>query len=139
MSVTDTCACGTPVWIVKTGECKRCYHRRYHRENRRPAPRSRTGETPETATQCTYLAAHLRVHHIRGKASAHACTECGQPADEWSYRGGSEHELTGSREVWRQGVLYTKQSTWSPYIWDYDPMCTDCHRERDIKTKEQAA
>lgn len=35
------CACGKPVWIKKTGECRTCYKRRYYREHRAavdPAP-----------------------------------------------------------------------------------------------------
>ncbi|QDZ14240.1 hypothetical protein [Humibacter ginsenosidimutans] len=28
------CACGKPVWIIKTGECRTCYRRRYYREHR---------------------------------------------------------------------------------------------------------
>ncbi len=34
MVTTTTCACGAPIWIRKSGECQRCYHRRYRNEHR---------------------------------------------------------------------------------------------------------
>jgi hypothetical protein len=58
-----------------------------------------------------------------GKASEYSCTDCGQGAREWSYRGGSHREQTGEHNG------YT--ITWSPLIDDYDPVCSRCHRVRD--------
>jgi hypothetical protein len=139
-----TCACGNPIparrmvrgAVVATSaaQCRPCYLREYAREHR-PAPKPkppRLGTTPETATPCTYMAAHLRVHRTRGVASTHTCVACGAGADEWAYRGDSPHEIRGEHtKRGRQGQAHTVQTAWSPLVWDYDPMCTACHLVKD--------
>lgn len=42
----STCACGAPVAIRKSGECSRCYQRRYHRERRAAMPRTTRARRP---------------------------------------------------------------------------------------------
>lgn len=127
------CQCGQPVYVKKTGECQTCYNRRYylaHKPPREPAPR--LGETPATATPCSYWAAHDRVRRTRGLPAAHTCTECGAPATEWAYRNHSPHEITGAvTRSGRDGRKTTRTAAWSPYVWDYDPLCHDCHQARD--------
>jgi hypothetical protein len=68
----------------------------------------------------TYKAAHQRVQRIRGLASDYACADCGEPANEWSYVGGSTKEL-----VTPNGWKY------SPDAMDFEARCRPCHRAYD--------
>jgi len=140
-----TCNCGsTNIRILSTSECGKCYQARRRAEKpevfranwRKAAKESYVpAEKPQTAavaptTECTYDAAHLRVKRFRGKASSHSCT-CGEQAQEWSYRGGSDYEQTGVRLRWTRGEKKELNSVWSRYIMDYDALCIKCHDLRD--------
>ncbi len=132
------CACGGPVFIKKTQECRTCYHRRYHREHYTPKPPPpRRGATPETATPCTYDAAHSRVRNVRGLPSGLRCAVCGETAEEWAYKNASPHEQQGWMK--RRDHPGRKWSTWSPYVYDYDPLCSACHRARDAEILPRTA
>lgn len=125
------CRCGEPIWIKKTGECRRCYRKRWEAEH----PRTRLSYTtnlgryplPLNMRPTTYAGAHSRVKRYRGTASEHTCP-CGAPAQEWSYRGDSPHEQSGE-VVLSNGKR--KHLAWSPYVYDYDALCIPCHIARD--------
>jgi hypothetical protein len=68
----------------------------------------------------TYLAAHKRVHTDRGKASEHACSECGDRAQEWAYDHTDPDEQLSDR-----GYRYSLN------VECYVPMCAKCHRAFD--------
>lgn len=87
-------------------------------------------------TNLSYRAAHMRVTRSRGPAKAQQCIDCGGPAAEWSYRGGSPDELTSQINSTSQGYAYTTTLSYSPNPDDYDPRCVPCHRTHD---KEHAA
>jgi len=131
-----TCACGRPVWIKKWGQCRACYQYHYKRRTgrvvgRKKSPRRiRPGHRPllkvtDLHRPITYYSAHRRVLKYRGPARAHNCIDCGGQATQWSYRGGSRHELSGTAlSGWTGQVI---QVTWSTEVADYDPRCTRCH------------
>lgn len=78
----------------------------------------------------TYLRAHRRLDSIRGRASSHACVDCGGPAAEWSYDGLDPDQKTGTGR--------------SPYAYSvkpehYHPRCVRCHRQFDIARREATA
>lgn len=136
------CECGAAVFIVKTQECKKCYHARYRVENRErfrgydrkayvPKPMVYTAAVPTTAP-CTYDAAHQRIRYWRGLPSQHQCP-CGAQAEEWAYRNnGSSYEMSGPRrKLYDSGRWETVTSTWSTHIKDYDALCHECHVYRD--------
>lgn len=148
-----TCACGAPVGIRKTGECRRCYNTRWNSERRaerltgvcsacgaspivaagsqrcaRCIARARSKRRPFRATQpSTYVAAHALVRRVRGQASMWSCTDCGGRAEQWAYRPGGPRERV---TVERNGTR-TQRRRWSPDPADYDPLCVDCHQQRD--------
>lgn len=124
----NTCRCGAPVHIKWSGECARCYNRRYGRLRRARAPK--TVHAPSTAA-CTYDTAHHRVARRRGSASDHQCVECGREACEWSYRGGAPTEQRGTRKRQRRGKTYVLAAVWCGDPSYYDPMCRECHAARD--------
>lgn len=63
-----------------------------------------------------YGTRHSRVHWVRGTASAHTCTDCGQPAHEWSQVHG-----TDGLDIFEH----------------YVPRCRSCHRTHDCSRGEQ--
>ena len=129
----NNCKCGRPVFIKKTGECRSCYNARYFREHYTPrAARPLAGSTEETSAPCSYDAAHSRVRRVRGLPSEHRCAECGDAASEWAYRNESPREQQGWSAT-RKGGARRQWSRWSPFVWDYDPLCAPCHRERDAE------
>lgn len=123
-----TCQCGAPIFIKKTRECRRCYDTRYHREMRASQPKR---QHEPTTSECTYSAAHNRVRNRRGKASEHRCIECGNQAEEWSYRGGAPSEQRGTRTRHRHARTNTVRTAWCGDPNYYDPMCQACHAARD--------
>lgn len=100
--------------------------------------KQRTGEigdaTPRIGKACwstdiTYNGAHSRVRRARNNASMYPCADnCGQQAEEWSYRHGSPHEMT-ERVTNRHGNEYVY--AYSPDPADYDPLCKPCHTRYD--------
>lgn len=75
-----------------------------------------------------YGGAHERVQSVRGKASEHQCVDCTEQAAEWSYRGGSQKELTKPVKG-GNGAVY--MVAYSPDLTDYDPRCKTCHKRYD--------
>jgi hypothetical protein len=86
--------------------------------------RGRPGElSPHWKTVPTYSAMHRRVRTQRGSAGNYVCP-CGAPARQWSY------DHTDPDQVWEMMGGYLL-----PYSLDparYDPLCTFCHRRRDL-------
>lgn len=73
----------------------------------------------------TYTSLHRRLSHVRGRARDHACVDCGEGADDWSYDHSCPDELLGIHN----GKLL-------PYTLDldrYQPRCLSCHRKHDHK------
>lgn len=141
------CACGAPVAIRKTGECRRCYGRRWHAEHsrrnepqrpchsccKRPAVAGvdlclsclRLSRRPALHEKpCSYHAAHDRLKAARGPASNWRCVECGKRARHWAFVSGSLYEQRGP--VHRPGRPDCVMS-WSPNPADYRPLCISCH------------
>ena len=149
MDRTSTCRCGSPVFIKKTGECAPCYHRRRNAEHRAHAlsqpcrrckrrraavaesglcaPCTTAARLAKQKRVVSYDAAHARVRKLRGSASLWRCIRCGEPAQEWAYRGGSPRERRGTVVSGRK----TRRMAWSPDPSDYDPMCRTCHGTTD--------
>lgn len=71
-----------------------------------------------------YFQAHTRLRVDRGPASHHACTDCGTPAQHWSYSNAGEHELTDPTT----GLRYSLNQD------DYTPRCAPCHAIHDGRT-----
>jgi hypothetical protein len=69
--------------------------------------------------QVKYIAAHQRVHRLKGRAANHTC-HCGSQAQEWAYDGGCPDELIDDR-----GRKYSPNPDY------YNPMCRSCHRAFD--------
>lgn len=76
---------------------------------------------PASAPQriSTYEGAHRQVRRQRGKASAHACVECGNRADEWAYDHADPDEVQG-------------EHPYSLKPEHYHPMCRSCHYKGDL-------
>lgn len=74
----------------------------------------------------TYYTVHWRLSTARGKASTHACIDCGERAAHWSYEGGDPNE-----KVSPLGLLYTTDLTF------YRPRCTYCHTHHDNRFGQQ--
>ena len=129
----NTCAmdqCRNEVAIQSTGECRKHYRSRWHRE-KGPKPKGKVIPT----SPCTYGAAHMRVKRWRGKATEYTCT-CGNQAEEWAYLTGSPFEITGPYTVfYADGRKYVTTVSWSPAIWDYTPLCKTCHVAMDNKVR----
>ena len=74
-----------------------------------------------TGDEASYQAMHQRVRIKRGRASSHACVDCGSAAKHWSY------DRTDTDE---------RQSIEGPYSVDvehYDPRCVPCHKKFDLE------
>jgi hypothetical protein len=68
--------------------------------------------------QAGYTAAHNRVRSKNGKASAHLCVDCNDPATDWSLVG------TGEKNTVNE---YGYPLTYSLDINRYVPRCRPCH------------
>lgn len=147
-SGTARCACGAPVSIRKTTECRACYQRRWERE---APPKScldcgqpTSSRTATLCDQCrrrrvssrrpfladpqNYAAAHRRIRRTRGAASAWECHDCrSRKAEQWAYRAGSPRERVTLETYGKR----TRRRVWSPEPIDYDPLCLACHVARD--------
>ena len=77
-----------------------------------------------------YEAAHRRVRASRGPAKTHDCSDCGEPAHDWSYRGGCERE--------RISETHSKGRAFSPDPNMYDPRCKTCHGAYDAQLRRKA-
>ena len=72
----------------------------------------------------SYNTAHSRLRRQRGPAAQHPCTDCGDPAAEWSLA----HERAGERQ------LVDPRHPGSPFSLDtsdYDARCRRCHARYD--------
>jgi hypothetical protein len=69
----------------------------------------------------TYSAAHNTLRRLRGRADALTCTDCPNPALQWSYNGGDPRELTDPDTDCR----YSANPDY------YSPRCCSCHRRYD--------
>lgn len=76
-----------------------------------------------TGESVTYSGMHQRVRYIRGRASDHACAECGQPARHWSY----DHADPDER--------MSDMGAYSANLDHYIPQCVPCHKRLDLSLK----
>lgn len=66
-----------------------------------------------------YTTAHQRVQHEKGKASSHACVDCGGAAAQWSYDHDDPDQLTEGAYPYSLGVDH------------YVARCVPCHKRFD--------
>jgi len=71
-----------------------------------------------------YSSVHSSLRRKQGVAAQFACVDCGGPAQEWSYNGGSPDERSGFNSHQRP-IVY------SVNVADYSPRCRHCHRMLD--------
>lgn len=112
------CECGTEK-LVRTGALTTGFTAScgcLHRENL--ARRNSKGD------DITYIGAHLRNQRVRGKASTHACIDCGLQAQEWSLKAAPSKSLSGPTP---SGY----ECRYSPDPFDYEPRCKPCHAQHD--------
>ncbi len=76
-----------------------------------------------------YVAVHMRVSRINGKASDSLCADCESQAEDWSYDNQDPDELM----VMRNGsnIKYSAKPE------HYEPRCRRCHKAFDAKHKEE--
>lgn len=93
---------------------------------------NRTGEQNTCGTKVNHLsdtaeygAAHGRVRTRRGPASNHACADCGEPAQHWSYDHLDPNERISSRGE-------SKGCAYSLVVDHYQPRCVPCHKRYDL-------
>ena len=73
-----------------------------------------------------YHTLHDRLDEDRGRASEHACVDCGAPAQHWSYDHADLDELVGQNpRSTAFGLSYSLKPE------HYDPRCVPCHRRFD--------
>ena len=95
----------------------------YYRQRRHGSPHT----VMETRLQeVKYRAAHWRVQSDRGPASAHACVDCGLPAQHWSYDHCDREELMSDT-----GQPYSLKAH------HYDARCAPCHATFDGTGRNQ--
>lgn len=75
----------------------------------------------------TYNTAHKRVRWARGRARDHACVDCGNRANEWSYDHSDPNEMT---QMVRRRDRRTPM-TYSADVNRYQPRCHECHAQFD--------
>jgi hypothetical protein len=127
---------GCPNPHQSKGYCNR--HYRNFRSTGNPIPRGRgwrVGElSPHWKAIPTYTAMHRRVKAKRGKASNYQCP-CGAQARQWSY------DHSDPDQVWEMMGGYLLPYSLDPAL--YDPLCTFCHRRRDldysVRTKQEVS
>lgn len=73
----------------------------------------------------TYGAIHGRLRALHGPARNYLCVSCREPAAQWAYGGGCEHELI------ERGMPYT------PHLPHYRPLCAPCHSEERGSTADR--
>lgn len=76
----------------------------------------------------TYQAAHQRVKRLRGRPSQHACVDCSDPAEDWSYDHTDPAEVIDD-----QGRPYSMDAL------HYEPRCRSCHRRFDLDFRARCA
>jgi hypothetical protein len=121
---------GQARWAIVHAPCGTTVERRSQSMARGLVPRCPTCEpvkppperTPRAAGPQSYAAMHVDLRRRRGPASAHACADCGQPAEQWSLRVG----YNGSTERRDE-----RHGPWSTDVRAYEARCRGCHRKRD--------
>lgn len=73
--------------------------------------------------------ARARVRKYRGLPAEYNCAFCFEEAQEWAYRGRSQHEQSGTVPK-KQNKGGRQAVRWSPNPMDYIPLCTDCRLKR---------
>jgi hypothetical protein len=122
------CLCGKAVGpLSSTTQCDSCYKRDY-RKRVRETGTGRVPRVPTTGGQITYRNMHRKVRRWRGSATLATCVDCGKNAHEWSYMGGSKHEVEGTTPGRKDTEVHVR---WSTSVWDYVPRCVPCHRAYD--------
>lgn len=88
----------------------------------------------------SYAAVHKHLVRAYGSAKLRTCP-CGQPAAQWSYNGGSEHEVQGKARTRNQRtkVYYFANVTYSTEIEDYTARCRACHVALDWTPERREA
>lgn len=149
--MNQTCSeCGRTkfrIAVVKTQQCTSCYGKayrkkhadeyaeggKYHSSNYYESAYTYTAACPSSPRiPCSYGGAHHRVRKYFGKASEYECVWCGRDAESWSYKGGSQYEMSGYRSKrQKNGGISQHYSVWSTYIFDYEPLCEECHLTLD--------
>lgn len=70
-----------------------------------------------------YSAAHYRVKSVRGSATNHMCTDCGNRAQDWSFNYSDPNPKYDDDT----GMAY------SPDVTYYEPRCKKCHKAFDVR------
>lgn len=69
-----------------------------------------------------YVLVHQRLKKKRGRAAAHPCAACGDPARQWAYDHADPDEKIDER-----GYAF------SVNLEHYKPMCASCHKRFDLE------
>lgn len=118
------CDCGEELPVrgddLRSGNTKSCGCLLHEMPGTLPA-----GANPNwKGDEVEYAGAHSRVRRLRGRASEHACIDCGDQARDWSYVGGCPRERI-SKSFSNRGHPY------SPDPDKYVPRCKLCHNRLD--------
>lgn len=107
------CDCGAETTVLtgdlNRGNARSCGNARIHWRT----------ETPG------YFDVHRWLTVDRGPATAHACTDCGKPARQWSYDNADPDELID------KGLRYSRD------LDHYVPRCLSCHKRFDIAERDR--
>lgn len=116
------CDCGTTVTVrghkLRSGETQSC-----------GCLRADTCGQLRRQDVVDYAGAHDRLRVLRGPARTHACVDCGQPAQSWSYDRLDPNELTAQNNH-GQGLAYSLDPS------HYQPRCTPCHAAFDAPSRK---
>jgi hypothetical protein len=88
----------------------------------RPEPRRGPATHAWRGDAVTYKDMHARVVRARGRASEHACVDCGKPARHWSYDHADPAEKSAPK-----GWAYSLD------VAHYEPRCVPCHKRFDLE------
>lgn len=88
----------------------------------------------------SYAAVHKHLVRAYGSAKLRTCP-CGAPAAQWSYNGGSAHEVNGTARTRNQRTraYYMANVTYSTEIEDYTARCRACHVALDWTPERRRA
>lgn len=79
-----------------------------------------------------YTAAHQRCRSDRGKVQDHACVDCGEQAQHWSYNHDDPDELL-AYGLSAHPVAYSLKPE------HYSPRCVPCHKRFDLGRSDSAS
>lgn len=125
--------------VVGLGFCSMHYQRQHYRGTTELRPAKGADSHSWIGDRVSYDGAHDRVYSTRGKASQFVCIDdCGNQAQEWSYRGCSIKEIIGPTSTGKG--RQPRFLPYSPDPSDYEPRCIPCHRRYDeVALKRWAA